>query len=77
MTERIDELTVLCALHQRRCMLVEESSGPAKIRHMSRVGTPVEYCSSQIFTVRHESKTDRETAYTEMLNDQIREQAAS
>jgi hypothetical protein len=60
------ELTVVCKIHRRKVMLHADPGHPARLRHMSSTGRPVEFCESQLFTVRHEYESGREPALAEL-----------
>lgn len=60
------ELTVVCKIHRRKVMLHADPGHPVRLRHMSSTGRPVEFCESQLFTVRHEYESVRESALAEL-----------
>lgn len=60
------ELTVLCKTHTRRVMLFATEGYPPRLRHMSKTGSPSEFCESVKFLVRRESVEVRETVLAEM-----------
>lgn len=68
------ELTVLCKVHRRKCMLHAVEGYPARLRHMSRTGAPVEFCESQLFLVRLEYEADRDVVTGEL---ESRDEAAA
>jgi hypothetical protein len=68
------ELTVVCKIHRRKVMLHADPGHPARLRHMSSTGRPVEFCESQRFTVRRESEENRDAAFAAL---ETRDEAAS
>ena len=65
------ELTVLCRGHNRKCMMHAENGLPPRLRHMSSIGTPAEFCESALFVVRRESLESRETVLDEMTTTPV------
>jgi hypothetical protein len=53
------ELTVLCKVHNRRVMLHEVPGYPARLAHISRAGTPADFCESVLYLARYECTADR------------------
>jgi hypothetical protein len=57
------EITVVCRSHNRKCMPFADAGSPVRIRHMSKIGTPAEFCSAAQFTVRHETLETRDAVF--------------
>jgi hypothetical protein len=68
------DLTVVCRLHNRRVMVHTTEGSPPRIRHMSRVDTPAEFCDAIRFTVRREFLVeDRDAVLAELTAEQERQ----
>jgi hypothetical protein len=68
------ELTVICKIHRRKVMLFANPDYPARLRHMSSTGQPVEFCTSERFTVRRETEENRDQVFAAL---ESRDEAAS